>query len=63
MMDDHYIISAARNHLADALKILLNPDIMTTNDFEASKIAAIAAIQELEKLCSATLVAPGPSEI
>lgn len=50
MMDDHYIISAARNHLADALKALLNAGIMTAADFAASRDAARAAIGELDVL-------------
>lgn len=50
MMDDHFIISRARNHLADALKILLNANIMDASDFERSRDAAIAAVRELNVL-------------
>lgn len=52
MMDDHYVISEARNQLADALKALLLPDIMTAADFRKAKkhtVAALAALDELLK--------------
>jgi hypothetical protein len=50
MMDDHFIISRARNHLADALKALLNANIMDAADFTKSRIAALAAVSELDVL-------------
>jgi hypothetical protein len=50
MMDDHFIISRARNHLADALKALLNADIMDATDFARSRDAALAAVSELDVL-------------
>jgi hypothetical protein len=50
MMDDHLILSAARNHLADALKVLLNPEIMTNTDFHAARNEALAAIEKLDVL-------------
>jgi hypothetical protein len=50
MMDDHYIISRARNHLADALKALLNANIMDEDDFALSRRAALAAVDELNVL-------------
>ena len=33
MLDDHEVICAARNHLADALKTLLKPEIMGAPEF------------------------------
>jgi hypothetical protein len=50
MMDDHFILSAARNHLADALKALLNADIMTEADFRAARRSAREAIEKLDVL-------------
>jgi hypothetical protein len=50
MLDDHYIISAARNDLADALKALLKAEIMTEADFSASRDAAMAAVGKLNDL-------------
>ena len=50
MMDDHFIISRARNHLADALKVLLNANIMGKDDFSRSRKAALAAVGELDVL-------------
>jgi hypothetical protein len=50
MMDDHYTISKARNHLADALKVLLKAEIMTADDFSRSRQAAQAAVGELDDL-------------
>ena len=37
MMDDHDIICRARNALCDALKLLLNADIMDESDFAGSR--------------------------
>ena len=37
MNDDHYILSAARNELCDALKVLLNPDRMGPTHFVESR--------------------------
>lgn len=50
MMDDHFILSAARNHLADALKALLVADIMTERDFRAARWSAREAIEKLDVL-------------
>ena len=50
MMDDHYQISAARNELLDALKTLLNPEIMGPDDFRRSRGHASAAIERLDDL-------------
>jgi hypothetical protein len=50
MMDDHEIICRARNALADALKLLLNADIMGESDFEGSRNHAIAAVEALDEL-------------
>jgi hypothetical protein len=50
MMDDHYVICNARNYLSDALKCLLKADIMTAEDFAASRQAAVAAVDELDVL-------------
>jgi hypothetical protein len=50
MMDDHFIISRARNHLADALKALLNANIMDEEDFSRSRKSALAAVDELDVL-------------
>lgn len=44
MMDDHEILSLARNELADALKALLKPEIMTIADFRESLNHTIAAM-------------------
>ena len=51
MMDDHYVICAARNALADALKVLLKPDIMTVSDFQESRDRARRAVEALDVLC------------
>lgn len=50
MMEDHFIICRARNDLADALKILLQADIMTADDFRKSREYAMAAIGALDDL-------------
>jgi hypothetical protein len=50
MMDDHFTISAARNHLADALRALLVADIMTESDFRAARWSAREAIEKLDDL-------------
>lgn len=50
MMDDHHTLSAARNHLADALKVLLNPEIMTVTDFTSARESAAMAIEQLDVL-------------
>lgn len=50
MMDDHFIISEARNQLADALKALLRADIMTDADFQRSQRHTKAALSALDKL-------------
>jgi hypothetical protein len=50
MMDDHFVISQARNDLADALKALLNAEIMTEADFRKSRESALAAVGALDDL-------------
>lgn len=50
MMKDHFILSAARNHLADALKALLVADMMTEKDFRAARWSAREAIEKLDVL-------------
>lgn len=50
MMDDHEQLSAARNELADALKVLLNPAIMTAADFLRSRDHAAGAVRQLNDL-------------
>lgn len=50
MMDDHFIISRARNELADALKVLLNAGIMGVEDFSKSRDHAVAALEALDDL-------------
>lgn len=50
MMDDHFLLSAARNHLADALKALLKGEIMTPADFYLSRECALAAVRQLNAL-------------
>lgn len=50
MMDDHPQICDARNALCDALKVLLNPEIMTENDFQESRDHAVVAVNALDKL-------------
>jgi len=50
MMDDHFIISRARNHLADALKALLEAEIMTADDFVKARADALSAVAELDDL-------------
>lgn len=50
MMEDHFVLSAARNHLADALKSLLKAEIMTSADFNQSRDSALAAVRQLNAL-------------
>lgn len=50
MMEDHFVISSARNSLADALKALLKAEIMTEVDFRASRDHAVDAIEQLNAL-------------
>jgi hypothetical protein len=50
MMDDHATICRARNALCDALKVLLNADIMDESDFAASRQHALAALAALDEL-------------
>ena len=50
MMDDHAILCHARNELADALKVLLNPEIMDGADFRKAKAHAVAATGALDAL-------------
>jgi hypothetical protein len=49
-MDDHEIICRARNALCDALKLLLNADIMDESDFQGSRDHALMAIAALDEL-------------
>jgi len=50
MMDDHAILSQARNDLADALKCLLKAEIMTADDFRKSREYATSALRSLDDL-------------
>jgi hypothetical protein len=50
MLEDHEVICRARNYLSDALKALLKAKIMTAEDFNMSRKAAIAAVRELDSL-------------
>lgn len=50
MMDDHEILSRARNDLADALKVLLQAGIMTRVDFQSARERALAAVGALDEL-------------
>jgi hypothetical protein len=50
MMDDHFILSAVRNHLIEALQALLVADIMTERDFRAARRSACEAIEKLDVL-------------
>jgi hypothetical protein len=52
MLDDHAVLSQARNDLADALKVLLKPAIMGEADFRQSLKHSLAAVNALvELLC------------
>lgn len=50
MMDDHFVISRARNELADALKVLLKAEIMNADDFRRSREHAALALEALDEL-------------
>lgn len=50
VMEDHIIISRARQELAAALTSLLKADIMDAVDFNASKNHALAALAALDDL-------------
>ena len=50
MMDDHELLSAARNDLADALKCLLKAEIMDGADFHAAWSFAVKATAKLDAL-------------
>lgn len=50
MMDDHEILSRARNHLADALKALLRAEIMGRDDFLLSRAHTAYAYESLNAL-------------
>lgn len=50
MMDDHRTLSAARNKLLDALKVLLQPGIMDEEDFFTSLSHAQFAVNRLRHL-------------
>lgn len=50
MMDDHIVICLARNELADALKVLLNPEIMGAPEFLAARNHTQLAMNALNRL-------------
>jgi len=50
MLDDHEILSLARNQLADALKVLLNPAIMGAPEFLAARNHTQLAMNALNRL-------------
>lgn len=52
-MDDHATLSAARIELADALMVLLNPNVMDAGDFRNSRKHAAAAVARLDELLRA----------
>jgi hypothetical protein len=56
MMDDHVVICEARNELADALKVLLNPAIMGASDFLTARNHAQAAMNALNRLLEMTML-------
>ena len=56
MMEDHEIICAARNELADALKVLLNPAIMGVPEFLAARNHTQAAMNALNRLLEMTML-------
>ena len=59
MLDDHLILSTARNELADALKVLLNPAIMGEADFRLSLKHTLGALNALaDLLCQQDRNAP-----
>ena len=50
MLDDHNIICLARNELADALKVLLNPEIMGAPEFLLARNHTQMAMNALNRL-------------
>jgi hypothetical protein len=50
MLDDHEIICVARNELADALKVLLKPEIMGAPEFIVARNHTQLALNALHKL-------------
>lgn len=50
MMDDHELVCQARNSLCDALKTLLNPEIMKTPEFLMARNQTQLALKTLDKL-------------
>lgn len=50
MMEDHELLSSARNSLADALKALLKTEIMTAADFQRSRNHVHNAARALDYL-------------
>ena len=50
MEDDHYVIAAARNELADALKSLLKPEHMGTADFLVTREHTRLAMKAIDQL-------------
>jgi hypothetical protein len=61
MLDDHVVLSTARNELADALKVLLNPAIMGEADFRQSLTHTLAALNALvDLLCQPNGDPPKP---
>lgn len=50
MLEDHGLLSSARNELADALKALLKAEIMTRADFERSREHVTTALRMIDDL-------------
>lgn len=50
MLDDHETICAARNHLCDALKTLLKPEIMGAPEFLLARNQTQMAMTALNRL-------------
>ena len=56
MKDDHEIICLARNQLADAMKVLLNPEIMGAPEFLAARNHTQLAMNALNRLIEMALL-------
>lgn len=56
MLDDHEVVCAARNHLCDALKTLLNPAIMSTPEFLLARNQTQMAMNDLNRLLEMSLL-------
>jgi len=50
MESDHYVLSRARNSLADALKTLLKAELMDAGDFRMAHFFTSAALEDLDAL-------------